>query len=197
MNNHNIIIKNTNTNTKINDLIETQINSNTEFANEFANELVNKLDNELSELSELSELDELDELDNVKINKYFDSNDKLPINYGNKWTNEEKESLILMLKKTKNLESEIIKIANSLGRSVGGIRGEIKKMIMQKYLNGDSIEIICNELNLLYRNVKSIIKIYLDKEADIEINNLEKENKLLKLKIENYDLRNKLKLINL
>ena len=52
-------------------------------------------------------------------------------------------------------------------------------------------------LNIIYKNVKSIIKIYLDNNCDNEINILEKENKLLKLKIENFKLRSELKEINL
>jgi hypothetical protein len=55
---------------------------------------------------------------------------------------------------------------------------------------------ISSELNLPLKSVKSIIKIFIDKECENEIKILEKENKLLKLKIENYNLRKELKKIN-
>jgi hypothetical protein len=126
-----------------------------------------------------------------------DSNIKkdLPENFGNKWTDQDKRILISMLKDivNKDLDMNICKIAHTLKRTEGGVKGEIKKIIMDKYLQGESAEDIANTLNILYRNVKSIIRIYLDKDADNEINNLSKENKLLKLKIENIELRKHLK----
>jgi hypothetical protein len=141
------------------------------------------------------------------------SNKNLPTNYGNKWTEEEKNILIKMLKGSTKIVSDddsssnnkiilddstirdkiIIKIANKLGRTEGGVKGEIKKIVFDKYMKGEDAESISKELNLVFKSVKSIIKIYLEKECDIEINNLEKENKLLKLKIENINLRNELK----
>ena len=119
----------------------------------------------------------------------------LPENYGNKWTDQDKRILVSMLKDitNKDLDLNICKIAQTLKRTEGGIKGEIKKIIMDKYLQGESAEDIALTLNILYRNVKSIIKIYLDKDADNEIINLSKENKLLKLKIENIELRKHLK----
>ena len=149
-----------------------------------------------------------------KNSKYVESKDNknLPTNYGNKWTDEEKKILIKMLKSKTNFDSDddssnnkiilddntirdkiIIKIANKLGRTEGGVKGEIKKIVFDKYMKGEDAESISQELNLVFKSVKSIIKIYLEKECDIEINNLEKENKLLKLKIENIKLRNELK----
>ena len=56
-------------------------------------------------------------------------------------------------------------------------------------MQGEDAEKISKELNIIYKNVKSIIKIYLDNNCDNEINTLEKENKLLKLKMENMELR--------
>jgi hypothetical protein len=118
-----------------------------------------------------------------------------PENFGNKWSDQDKQILISMLKDITNrdLDTNICNIANKLKRTEGGVKGEIKKIIMDKYLQGESAEDIANNLNILYRNVKSIIKIYLDKDADNEIINLSKENKLLKLKIENLELRKHLK----
>ena len=160
------------------------------------------------------------ELNNDLNNSFLEDNDdslekeleyqlkkNLPTNYGNKWTEEEKSILIDMLKNTpkfpledfnqndNNLtKDQVIKqIADKLCRTEGGIKGEIKKIIMDKYMKGEDPEYISKDLNLIYKNVKSIIKIYLDKESESDINILEKENKLLKLKIENISLRKSLK----
>jgi hypothetical protein len=86
----------------------------------------------------------------------------------------------------------IKEIGKKLDRTEGGIRAEIKKIIFDKYTRGETIEKISELLNITYNNVKSTIKIQLDKECDNEILILEKENKLLTLKIENKQLKNKL-----
>jgi hypothetical protein len=123
---------------------------------------------------------------------------KLPCNYGNKWTDSERKILINSLKTSEKIvlddvnKNKINGIAKKLGRSDGGVIAEIKKIIYDKYTNGNSVEIISDDLNLVYKDVKSIIKIYLEKECENEIINFEKENKLLKLKIENIKLRNEL-----
>jgi len=72
----------------------------------------------------------------------------------------------------------------------------IKKTIFDKYLNGHDPESISNEFNITFQSVKSIIKSFITKDSDITINLLEKENKLLKLKIENIKLKKELKLLN-
>ena len=141
---------------------------------------------------EVSEEDLEKELETISQNN---NSIEKPENFGNKWTDQDKRILVSMLKDitNKDLDTNICKIAQTLKRTEGGVKGEIKKIIMDKYLQGESAEDIANTLNILYRNVKSIIKIYLDKDADNEINNLSKENKLLKLKIENIELRKHLK----
>jgi hypothetical protein len=151
---------------KINEFIEDSLSND---------ELDKELDNELSEIS----------------NDYINKN--LPKNYGNKWTIEDKNKLIEMLKESKDYEKDIKKIATTLDRTEGGVRGEIKKIIMDLYMEGENPEDISNELNIVYKNVKSIIKLYLENDAKYEIGNLEKENKLLKLRIENIELRKNLK----
>lgn len=151
---------------------------------------INNKNNNLED--DVSEEDLEKELENI-----YDSNMKkdLPENYGSKWSDSDKRILIDMMKQISNrdLDTNISKIANKLKRTEGGVKGEIKKIIMDKYLQGESAEDIAINLNILYRNVKSIIRLYLDKDADQEINNLSKENKLLKLKIENIELRKHLK----
>jgi hypothetical protein len=119
-----------------------------------------------------------------------------PKNYGNKWTDDDKKQLLDFLKKGKNQEINYSEIADKLGRSEGGIKGEIKKMIMTRYLNGAEADIIATELNIQYKFVKIIIKTYIDNEIVNDINNLEKENKFLKLKMENIELRKMIAKLN-
>ena len=51
---------------------------------------------------------------------------------------------------------------------------------------------IAQELSISFMTIKSIIKNYLLKDTDSTINLLEKENKLLTLKIENIKLKKEL-----
>jgi hypothetical protein len=118
---------------------------------------------------------------------------KLHINYGNKWTEEERMELINMLKSSNNDEMDIEGIAKKLGRSQGGIKGEIKKMIVARYMMGDEVNKISKELGVGIRSVKNILKYYFEKESEIEARGLEGENRLIKLKIENLKLRRELK----
>ena len=114
-----------------------------------------------------------------------------PKNYGNRWSEEDKKQLIELLKQNQSQNKEInyIDIATKLGRSEGGIKGEVKKMILSRYLNGEDPESIALDINIQYKFVKILIKTYIENEIDSDINNLEKENKLLKLKMENMELR--------
>ena len=80
-----------------------------------------------------------------------------------------------------------------LERSEGGVRGEIRKMIISRYLIGDDNEMISDDMNLSILYVKMIIKNYLDKDAESDIIILKRENELLKLRLENAKLQNDLK----
>jgi hypothetical protein len=135
----------------------------------------------------IKELD--NDLYNNKILTCFEVKNNLPSNYGSKWSEEERNLLIKLLNEGYQIED----IASELNRSSGGVKAEIRKIVFNKYMQGIDTEVISKELNIIYKNIKSIIKFYLDKNCDDEINFLEKENKLLKLKIENFKLRNELK----
>jgi hypothetical protein len=116
-------------------------------------------------------------------------NELLPKNFGNKWTDEDKNMLITLLKQSANNEIDYANIALKLARSEGGVKGEVKKMIITRYLNGEGAELIATDMNVQYKFVKILIKLYIENDIDTDINNLEKENKLLKLKMENMELR--------
>lgn len=112
-----------------------------------------------------------------------------PFNYGAKWTEDERTLVIKYLKRSEEIET----IAEKLNRSIGGVDAEIQKIVYNKYKDGVSSEDISNELNLTFASVQSIIKNMTRKYADQEIAYLEKENKLILLKIENLKLQQELK----
>lgn len=136
-------------------------------------------------------LDLYDNLDNDLKNDLYNNlkNEVLPKNYGNRWSENDKQQLIYLLKESSNKDIDYLEIANKLGRSEGGVKGELKKIIMSRYLNGEEPDMIALDINIQYKFVKILIKTYIDNEIDSDINNLEKENKLLKLKMENIELR--------
>ena len=109
------------------------------------NNLIKELDNDL--------------YNNNKILTNFEIKNNLPSNYGNKWTEEERKILLKLL----NEGNQIEEIAVELNRSTGGINAEIRKIVFNKYMQGIDVEIISKELNIIYKNIKSIIKFYLDK----------------------------------
>lgn len=159
------------------------VNSN---INKLISNKINKRENNLE--SENSE--DLEQELNLLCNK--------PKKYGISWNDEDKQHLIKMIKNYNNqeiniLNDNIIKImATKLERTDGGIKEEIKKIIFNSYIQGNSVDNISKEYNLTVSNVKLIINLFLENNSDKLIKLLEKENKLMKLKIENYKLRKEL-----
>lgn len=134
-----------------------------------------------------------------ELEKELDNKNTHPKNYGSKWSDSDKKKLLKYLTNSKykifydSDDIMINKVASRLKRSVGGIKAEIRRVVFEKYICGTDIESISSELNIIFKDVKQIIKLHLEKESDSEINVLEKENKLLKLRIENIKLRDELK----
>ncbi len=149
--------------------------------------------NEILSNSEVDEYDNLEKELDKKINKNY------PKNYGSKWSDKDKLKLEKYLSSSKYqmfYDSDDIlinKLANKFGRTVGGIKAAIRRLVFEKYISGQDPESISKNFNIVYRDVKQIIKLHLERESDNEINILEKENKLLKLRIENIKLRDELK----
>lgn len=157
------------------------------------NKLISDSEGENSDQDMISEENSDEELE-----RELESKTNLPKNFGNKWTEKDKKKLLsYLIDSKKNISFElddplINKLAKKFSRSVGGIKAEIRRIVFEKYINGNDIENISAELNIIYRDVKQIIKLHLEKESENEINILEKENKLLKLRIENIKLRKEL-----
>ena len=121
------------------------------------------------------------------------NNNAKPKNFGSKWTDKEREILLNTISKENDIDENIIAISIKLERSEGGVRGEIRKMIIFRYLMGDDVETIGDDMNLTVVYIKMIIKNYLDKDAETDIVILKRENELLKLRLENSKLQNELK----
>lgn len=115
-----------------------------------------------------------------------------PSKFGCKWTSDEKEYLYNNIKK-EQMDDVIIDIANKLSRTEGGVRCELRKKIIELYLTGEDDESISDNYNIELLFVRKIIKMYLEKNAENDLIILERENKLLKLRLENAKLQNELK----
>ena len=149
--------------------------------------------NNLNEDNNLQELEDEFELVVNNIN--------IPKNNGKLWNKKDRQKIIKMLNKNNIInniftDKIIFEIANKLERSDNSIRNEIKKIIFNKYLEGKDNEEISKELNIDDDNINLIIKLYNDQEINKYILYFEKQNKLLKLKLENCQLRNELKKLN-
>jgi hypothetical protein len=142
---------------------------------------------ESKESKELTELELENELEMIQKQKDY------PKNYGNRWTPSDKALLLELLGSNTLDPVDFNLIGQKLGRTEGGVKGEVKKMILEKYFGGDDVETISKFINLKYKFVKMTILSYIENEIDKDIGNLEKENKLLKLKLENKELRIKTK----
>ena len=126
-----------------------------------------------------------------------------PKNYGNMWNDEERKKIIKLLKKNefnKNYglfdESTIFDIAKKLERTEYAVKEEIKKMIYNDYIEGLSYEKISSYFNMPITNIKLILRIYIEKNSQKIINQIDIENKLMRLKIENIKLRSELSELN-
>jgi len=163
----------------LSNMLDEQISNQTKFTNSF-NKHIKSKQIEAKLIKNTSDI--YDSLDN-------DTNENIPKNYGNKWSDEDKKQLIDFLKQNKNKEIDYLSIADKLGRSEGGVKGEVKKMIITRYLSGEEADNIALDLNVQYKFVKMLIRSYIDNDIDNDIVSLEKENKFLKLKMENMELR--------
>jgi NADPH-dependent 7-cyano-7-deazaguanine reductase QueF-like protein len=149
------------------------------------------------------ELEKLEDEINIINNssKYYSENQ--PKNYGNLWTDDERNIIIKCLKKNdfsgvnkSNLydESVIQKIAKKTERSIVGIKEEIKKMIFKDYIwEFYTYSKLSVKYNIPEQNIKILIKLYLEKYGDKILSPLEIENKILKYQVENIKLKYELK----
>jgi len=158
------------------------------------------------DIDELENLHNEIELDKLEKELYTKSHDSLnhPKNYGNLWTEDERKIILNYLKKNNFSnnsslydESIIKKIANKTERSEYGVKEEIKKMMFNDYINNfNSYDELYKKYNIPENNIKSLVKIYLEKYGKKILYPIELENKILKYQVENIKLRKELKELN-
>lgn len=171
--------------TSINNLIENKIKFGKKYlsTNTIANNDENNLDNDL-------------EMELEKNCKYSN-----PKNYGNLWSDDERKIILSCLKKNKEQDNSNIynehvikKIAKKTERSEFGVKEEIKKMIFNDYMGDfNSLDQLSLKYNIPERNIKILIKLYLEKYGEKMLYPMEIENKILKYKVENLKLKKELR----
>jgi hypothetical protein len=149
------------------------------------------------------EIIQLEKLEKEFVIKSGNNSLLYPKNHGNIWNDKDRNKIIKYLLKNKfdkNYgifdESNIFDIAKKLERTEYGIKEEIKKMIYNEYIKGLSYEKISENFNIPINNIKLIIKIYIEKNGKKIINQIEYENKILRLKVENIKLKKELYELN-
>lgn len=151
----------------------------------------------------LKDIEQIEEIDEIKQIRLINTPNEYPKNYGNIWRDDERKKILKFLENNNYedifgiFDEKIINnISKTLGRTEYAIQEEIKKMVYNEYISGYSHEIISKKFNIPIPNIKIILKLYIEKYHSKIINQLEIENKLMKLKLENIKLRKELEEIN-
>ena len=163
----------------------------------------NSVSDPVSDPVSVSDSDSLDNNKYIQLEKEFDSKlnyDELfyPRNHGNIWSDVERIKIVKLLKKYEFTGDDLFdpntikKIAKKLERTEYAVKEEIKKMIYNKFIQGENYENISGSFNIPLSNIKSVLKSYIDKNSQKIITQLEKENKILKLQIDNIKLKKEL-----
>jgi hypothetical protein len=169
--------------------------------NEIISDKIVKNDvNNTNDLSDINDELELIKLDEELLIKLDVTN---PKNHGKIWSESERKKIKKLLqnniyKNNNELfdEQNILVISKTLERTEYAIKEEIKKMLFNDYMNGIDYDNLTKIYNIPESNIKIIIKLFIDKNSKKIIDQLENENKLLKLKVENIKLKKEISELN-
>ena len=169
--------------------------------NEIISDKIVKNDvNNTNDLSDINDELELIKLDEELLIKLDVTN---PKNHGKIWSESERKKIKKLLqnniyKNNNELfdEQNILVISKTLERTEYAIKEEIKKMLFNDYMNGIYYDNLTKIYNIPESNIKIIIKLFIDKNSKKIIDQLENENKLLKLKVENIKLKKEISELN-
>ena len=169
--------------------------------NEIISDKIVKNDvNNTNDLSDINDELELIKLDKELLIKLDVTN---PKNHGKIWSESERKKIKKLLqnniyKNNNELfdEQNILVISKTLERTEYAIKEEIKKMLFNDYMNGIDYDNLTKIYNIPESNIKIIIKLFIDKNSKKIIDQLENENKLLKLKVENIKLKKEIRELN-
>jgi len=120
-----------------------------------------------------------------------------PTNMGQKWTDEEENTLLQELDKNINIEI----IAQIHNRSIGGIRGRQRTIAYNMYVKKVSIEEIIRKTKLDKEQIMETItrkenpqkKVKITQEPKIEPKKVSLENELIEMRSEIKELKNTIK----
>jgi hypothetical protein len=120
-----------------------------------------------------------------------------PTNMGEKWTDEEDNTLLQELDKNINIEI----IAQTHNRTIGGIRGRQRTIAYNMYVKKVSIEEIIRKTNLDKEQIMETItrkenpqkKVKITQEPKIEPKKVSLENEIIEMRSEIKELKNTIK----
>jgi hypothetical protein len=120
-----------------------------------------------------------------------------PTNMGQKWTDEEENTLLQELDKNINIEI----IAQTHNRSIGGIRGRQRTIAYNMYVKNVSIEEIIRKTKLDKELIMETItrkenpqkKVKITQEPKIEPKKVSLENEIIEMRSEIKELKNTIK----
>ena len=121
-----------------------------------------------------------------------------PTNFGQKWTDEEENTLLQELDKNINIEI----IAQTHNRTIGGIRGRQRTIAYNMYVKKVSIEEIIRKTKLDKEQIMETIttrkenpqrKVKITQEPNIEPKKVSLENEIFEMRSEIKELKNTIK----
>jgi len=120
-----------------------------------------------------------------------------PTNMGQKWTDEEENTLLQELDKNINIEI----IAQTHNRTIGGIRGRQRTIAYNMYVKNVSIEEIIRKTKLDKEQIMETItrkenqqrKVKITQEPKIEPKKVSLENEIIEMRSEIKELKNTIK----
>jgi len=120
-----------------------------------------------------------------------------PTNMGQKWTDEEENTLLQELDKNINIEI----IAQTHNRTIGGIRGRQRTIAYNMYVKNVSIEEIIRKTKLdkelimetITRKENQQKKVKITQEPKIETKKVSLENEIIEMRSEIKELKNTIK----
>ena len=123
-----------------------------------------------------------------------------PTNMGQKWTDEEENTLLQELDKNINIEI----IAQTHNRTIGGIRGRQRTIAYNMYVKKVSIEEIIRKTKLDKKQIMETItrkenpqkKVKITQESKIEPKKVSLENEIIEMRSEITELKNTIKELN-
>ena len=115
-----------------------------------------------------------------------------PAKFGAQWTDTERKALFDLFNCDTDFNTSINTASHTLQRTPGGIRCEISKRIKFLYDTNHNAEQILQLTSFDYNFIKGVIKKYKSDKFEAELLDLERQNKLLRLRLEKMQLQSQI-----